>query len=45
MHWQNEKIKAENCADLAELAIGLEKNVDLSEIQNTANTKIRLPSK
>ena len=43
MHSQNEKIKAENCADLAELAIGLEKN--LSEIQNTANTKIRLPSK
>ena len=44
MHSQNEKIKAEN-ADLAELAIGLEKKVDLSEIQNTANTKIRLPSK
>ena len=32
MHLQNEKIEAQNPAELVELAISLEERVDLSEI-------------
>ena len=45
MHLQNEETEAENRAELAELAISLEEKVHLFEIQNAANTKIRLPPK
>ena len=44
MHLQNEETDAQNRAKLAELAISLEEKVHLFEIQNAANTKIRLPS-
>ena len=44
LHLQNEEIEAQNHAELAELAISLEEKVDLSEIQNAANTKILLLS-
>ena len=44
MHLQNEETEAQNRAILAELAISLEEKVHLFEIQNAANTKIRLPS-
>ena len=44
MHLRNEEIEAQNRAELVELAISLEEKVDLSEIQNAANTKRHLPS-
>ena len=44
MHLQNEETEAQDRAELAELAISLEEKVHLFEIQNAANTKIRLPS-
>ena len=37
---RNEQIEAQNRAEFTELAISLEEKVDLSEIQNTANTKL-----
>ena len=39
MHLRNEEIEALNLAELAELAITIEEMVDLSQIQNAANTK------
>ena len=44
MHFQHEKIEAQYCVELAELAISLEEMADLYEIQNTANNKINLKS-
>ena len=44
MHLQNEEIDAQNRAELAELAIGLEEKVDISQTQNAANTKTHSPS-
>ena len=44
MHLRNEEIEAQIPAELAELAISVEENVDLSEIQNGGNTKRHLPS-
>ena len=44
MHLRNEEIEAQNHAELVELAISLEEKIDLSEIQNAANTKRHLPS-
>ena len=40
MHVHDEEIEAQNCAKLLKLAISLEEKIDLSEIQNAANTKI-----
>ena len=44
MHLRNEEIEAQNLAELAESAISLEEKVDLSQIQNAANTKTHSPS-
>ena len=44
MHLRSEEIEAQNGVEFVELAISFEEKVDLSEIQNNANTKRHLPS-
>ena len=42
MRLRKEEIEVQNRANLARLAVSLEENVDLSEIQNAAETKMHL---